>query len=293
MVALFAMLPDAYDNKVQATNFRYYEPRCGHGSSLSRGLHAMVSARLGDVALAERYFRETADIDLADTTTGSAGGIHIAALGGLWQAAIFGFAGLSCRDDGLAFEPHLPPAWTAMEFRVHWRGRRVHVRIEASSWLLSATLEHGQPLMIRSGDQAVELTPARTHQVSWRQAVGELGATWVANARRNDGGGRAPASWLMPSKGEHSAGRDSRHIMRKAIASTIAQIPLRKIWTGRTPTSAFAEILSGVGRLLSDSGGCGCGNGCAGDDGQARPENGDGAGSRPDVAGTGFRRPDL
>ena len=172
VVALFAMLPDAYEKKVQATNFRYYEPRCGHGSSLSRGLHAMVSARLGDVALAERYFRETADIDLADTTTGSAGGIHIAALGGLWQAAIFGFAGLSCRDDGLAFEPHLPPAWTAMEFRVHWRGRRVHVRIEASSRLLSATLEHGQPLMIRSGDQTIEVTPLRAHQISWRQAVG-------------------------------------------------------------------------------------------------------------------------
>ena len=74
VVALFAMLPDAYDEQVQATNFRYYEPRCGHGSSLSRGLHALVAARLGDVALAERYFRETAAIDLADTTSGSAGG---------------------------------------------------------------------------------------------------------------------------------------------------------------------------------------------------------------------------
>jgi trehalose/maltose hydrolase-like predicted phosphorylase len=173
VVALFAMLPDAYDDKVQVTNFRYYEPRCGHGSSLSRGLHALVSARLGDVNLAERYFRETADIDLADTTIGSAGGIHIAALGGLWQSAIFGFAGLSCRDDGIAFKPHLPPAWTAMEFSVQWRGRRVRVRIDSSTWLLSATLEHGQPLMVRSGEQAVELTSAATEQISWRQAVAE------------------------------------------------------------------------------------------------------------------------
>lgn len=38
--------------------------------------------------------------------------------------------------------------------------------------------------------------------------------------------------------------------MRKTIASTIARIPPRKIWTGRTPTSALAQILSGVGRLL-------------------------------------------
>lgn len=53
----------------------------------------------------------------------------------------------------------------------------------------------------------------------------------------------------MPSKGEHSAA-GSRPTMRKAIASTIARIPPRKIWTGRTPTSALAHILSGVGRLL-------------------------------------------
>jgi trehalose/maltose hydrolase-like predicted phosphorylase len=173
VVALFAMLPDAYNEQVQATNFRYYEPRCGHGSSLSRGLHALVAARLGDVALAERYFRETAAIDLADTTTGSAGGVHIAALGGLWQAAIFGFAGLSWRDDGIAFEPHLPAAWQAMEFRTHWRERRVHVRIDATARLLSATLEHGEPLTIRSGEQAAELRSGQTRQLSWQQTAGE------------------------------------------------------------------------------------------------------------------------
>jgi trehalose/maltose hydrolase-like predicted phosphorylase len=171
VVALFAMLPDAYDADVQATNFRYYEPRCGHGSSLSRGLHALVAARLGDVDLAERYFRETAAIDLADTTTGSAGGVHIAALGGLWQAAIFGFAGLSLHDNGIGFDPHLPAAWKAMEFRVHWRGRRVHVRLDENRRLLTATLEEGEPLAIRVGKQTSELTPARALQLGWAAAA--------------------------------------------------------------------------------------------------------------------------
>ena len=167
VVALFAMLPDAYDEQVQATNFRYYEPRCGHGSSLSRGLHALVAARLGDVALAERYFRETAAIDLADTTAGSAGGVHIAALGGLWQAAIFGFAGLSLHEDGCGFAPHLPAAWRALEFRLCWRGSRVRVRLDGSARLLTATLEHGEPLTIRVGDQASELEPGYSLQLTW------------------------------------------------------------------------------------------------------------------------------
>jgi trehalose/maltose hydrolase-like predicted phosphorylase len=171
VVALFAMLPDAYDEQVQATNFRYYEPRCGHGSSLSRGLHALVAARLGDVALAERYFRETAAIDLADTTSGSAGGVHIAALGGLWQAAIFGFAGLSLHEDGYGFAPHLPAAWRALEFRLCWRGSQVHVRLDANARLLTATLEHGEPLTIRVGEQAHNLAGGRPLQLTWQNAA--------------------------------------------------------------------------------------------------------------------------
>ncbi len=197
VVALFAMLPDSYDKKVQAANFRYYEPRCGHGSSLSRGLHAMVSARLGDVALAERYFRETAAIDLADTTGGTAGGVHIAALGGLWQAAIFGFAGLSCDDKGINVEPHLPSAWAAMEFRVHWRGRRVHVRIEAASHSLSAVLEHGEPLMIRSGEEAVELRPGQARQLAWQQSVGQAAQLGSRTCNEVDARGGPHASRLI------------------------------------------------------------------------------------------------
>ena len=97
-------------------NFRFYEPRCGHGSSLSRGMHALVAAQLGEMDLAIRYFQETAATDLADTGDSSAGGVHIAALGGLWQAAVFGFAGLSLRADALGLNPRLPPAWQSLGF---------------------------------------------------------------------------------------------------------------------------------------------------------------------------------
>ena len=125
VVALLALLPDAFDARVREASFRYYEPRCGHGSSLSRSVHAVVAARLGDVTMAERYFHETAATDLADTRGGSAGGVRIAALGGLWQTAMFGFVGLSLRPDGVALDPQLPPAWRVVTFRLQWRGRRL------------------------------------------------------------------------------------------------------------------------------------------------------------------------
>jgi trehalose/maltose hydrolase-like predicted phosphorylase len=148
VVALLALLPEECDARARLANFRFYEQRCGHGSSLSRGMHAFVAARLGDMDLATRYFRETAATDLADTSDGSAGGIHIAALGGLWQTALFGFAGLSLRPDALGVDPHLPPAWKRFGFSVHWRGRVVSILIDQATDEISATLVSGNPMCL-------------------------------------------------------------------------------------------------------------------------------------------------
>jgi hypothetical protein len=49
----------------------------------------------------------------------------------------------------------------------------VHVRIDATARLLSATLEHGEPLTIRSGEQAAELRSGQTRQLFWQQTAGE------------------------------------------------------------------------------------------------------------------------
>jgi hypothetical protein len=54
-----------------------------HGLAAAR----LGEARLGETELAVRFFQETAAIDLADTHVAIAGGVHIAALGGLGQIA--------------------------------------------------------------------------------------------------------------------------------------------------------------------------------------------------------------
>jgi len=154
VVALLALLSEEVDPRSQEINFRHYEPRCGHGSSLSRAMHAIVAARLGDVELALRYFRETAAIDLADIAGGSAGGVHIAALGGLWQAAVLGFAGLTLQDDALAIDPKLPAAWRRLGFRIQWRGRRVAIDIGPDS-RAEVTLEAGEPFNLLVSGQPV------------------------------------------------------------------------------------------------------------------------------------------
>jgi trehalose/maltose hydrolase-like predicted phosphorylase len=148
VVALLGLLPEEFVGETGAKNFDYYEPRCGHGSSLSRAMHGMVAARLGRSEMALRYFQQTAAIDLADTHVAIDGGIHIAALGGIWMTAVLGFAGVSLRNNGIALNPQLPPNWRRLAFGVQWRGRSLKIRIDQAKQIVEATLEAGESMTL-------------------------------------------------------------------------------------------------------------------------------------------------
>ena len=124
---------DEFEPEVREANFRFYEPRCAQGSSLSPCIHALLAARLGHMDLAEQYFRQSSEIDLSDNRGDAAGGVHAAALGGLWQAAVFGFGGLSLGDDGPRLDPRLPPAWRELSFRIRWRGKDYSLNASAQA----------------------------------------------------------------------------------------------------------------------------------------------------------------
>ncbi len=156
VVALLGLLPEEFPGDSGRANFRYYEPRCSHGSSLSCGMHGMVAARLGDSDLALRYFQHAVAIDLADNHTTIAGGLHMAALGGTWLTAIFGFAGLSLQSDGIAFNPKLPASWSTLKFGIKWRGRRIRIGIDTTEQLFHATLEAGDPMTVLVNDRRLE-----------------------------------------------------------------------------------------------------------------------------------------
>lgn len=166
VVALLALLPERFEPEVHKANFAYYEPRCAHGSSLSRGLHAVVAARLGDADMAHRYFHSTAAIDLSETLAASAGGIHIAAQGALWQAAVFGMGGLRLDGEGLALSPNLPRHWNALTFAVRWRGRLLRVEIERDPCSVTLSLVAGAACSVRVGAAKIELEPDRSQRVA-------------------------------------------------------------------------------------------------------------------------------
>jgi kojibiose phosphorylase len=124
------LLWDRIPPKAREANFRYYEPRTGHGSSLSPPIHAAVAARLGETNQALKYFEQTGAIDLSEAGSYAARGIHIGALGGLWQSAVMGFSGLSVGPEGLSLSPHLPAEWRRIAFAARWHGRRQEFILE-------------------------------------------------------------------------------------------------------------------------------------------------------------------
>jgi trehalose/maltose hydrolase-like predicted phosphorylase len=146
IVALIALLPHEFPGNMAEKNFSHYEPKCGHGSSLSAGMHSRVAARLGHTDLALHYLAEAAACDL-DLDPSSAGGVRIAGLGGLWQAVVFGFAGVDMSGDILAIDPKLPDHWQSLSFRVCWKRRIIAIRIAGE--IVCTTLISGPAINIR------------------------------------------------------------------------------------------------------------------------------------------------
>jgi len=139
VVLLLALLGERYPRAVQEANFGYYEPLTVHDSSLSPAVHALVAARLGDLDTAGRYLAQATmlDLDFEQGVT-AAGGVHIATLGGIWQALVLGFGGMTVAGGEPRFTPQVPRSWGSLRFRVRWRGVLLEVTATGSTATITA-----------------------------------------------------------------------------------------------------------------------------------------------------------
>ena len=135
-------------------------------SSLSAAIQAIVAAEVGHLDLAYRYFRETAYVDLHDTSGNTADGLHLASLAGTWLVAVAGFGGMRDHGDTLAFAPRLPASLTGLNFQLLYRGRRLRVEIHpdhARYELLAGEpldlLHHGAPFTVATDSPQIRACP--------------------------------------------------------------------------------------------------------------------------------------
>jgi trehalose/maltose hydrolase-like predicted phosphorylase len=143
------LVPDEMEHGSLGPCLDFYEPRTAHGSSLSPAVSASLLARSGDPERALTLFRLAARLDLDNTTGTTADGLHLATMGGVWQALAFGFLGMAANDGTLVVRPRLPSAWHALALRLRFAGQPIRVRAESDH----VTVTCVAPLSVQVGAQ--------------------------------------------------------------------------------------------------------------------------------------------
>ncbi len=126
------LLEDDFTDAVRQANYDYYTPRTDHqyGSSLGPSMQAIIAARAGLADDAIAHFNRANLADLSDVRGNANDGIHAASCGGVWQAIVFGFAGVKVHPDGtVTTDPALPERWTRVAFKLMVRGVKHHIEI--------------------------------------------------------------------------------------------------------------------------------------------------------------------
>lgn len=124
VVMLMALFGEGLgDTDFLLRNWHTYLPVVDHGSSLSPSIHAWVASRLGLIDEAYDLFIYSATIDLEDHKGNVHDGIHAASCGGVWQAIVLGFCGLSIENGVPVVRPNLPKHWREVQFTVYYHGK--------------------------------------------------------------------------------------------------------------------------------------------------------------------------
>ncbi|MFQ7234134.1 MAG: glycoside hydrolase family 65 protein [Enterococcus hulanensis] len=155
LVMLFYLQPHLFDFETIKKNLYYYEDRTIHDSSLSKAIHAIVAARINEAEWAYEMFQAACRIDLNDRPHTSDEGIHGAALGAVWLAAIFGFAGIT-KGEILEINPQLPKAWKKIKFHFYWKEETITIHMTQDAILLTKNSKAKLPIMIEGQEYLLE-----------------------------------------------------------------------------------------------------------------------------------------
>jgi len=131
------LFPNAFSKEDILCNYSYYIPYTTHDSSLSTIIHSIICTKMEKTEEAYDFFLRALDIDMNSDAGGAAEGIHIANCGGIWQAIVFGFAGMTrSYEEEWGFKPHLPKHWEALNIKMIQGGKLYQIRINHNEVIL-------------------------------------------------------------------------------------------------------------------------------------------------------------
>ncbi|ATZ16613.1 putative glycosyl hydrolase [Entomoplasma freundtii] len=126
IVALFYTMLEEFKPKDIINNWKYYEARTLHSSSLSLSMHAVTACLIGELDLSYDFFQKALLVDYGPNMTSSTNGIHSAAIGGIIKCVVEGFGGIK-NTNGLIINPHLPKVISKIGYNFYYLKNKFHL----------------------------------------------------------------------------------------------------------------------------------------------------------------------
>jgi alpha,alpha-trehalose phosphorylase len=154
ILALF-LAGDDFSTEEKRADYEYYEPITTGDSTLSAVVQSIIAAEVGYQDRALESFMEGVFVDLADLHHNTGDGVHIASAGGVWNALVYGFAGMRDYSGEITFDPRLPDGWASLRFAFMVQGSRI--RAELTPDRITFTLEDGPGGVVSVRGQDIEI----------------------------------------------------------------------------------------------------------------------------------------
>ncbi len=140
----------------------HHTARAVHGSTLSRVVHAWVSAR-ADRHASWRYFTEALAADMADTQGGTtAEGIHLGAMAGTVDILQRCYPGLETRAGALVLDPTLPDELDHLRFGIAYRGHHLDIHVSTDELTVASAPGAAAPITVSLDGQEQRLHAGRS-----------------------------------------------------------------------------------------------------------------------------------
>ena len=114
VLMLGVLLPDEVDLRPRRPTTATTSPARRTAARSRRPCTPSSRPGSGDLDDALSYFHLAGGVDLDNRMGNAADGVHIATMGGLWQAAVFGFGGVRADGGAVRIDPRLPAAWAGL-----------------------------------------------------------------------------------------------------------------------------------------------------------------------------------
>lgn len=171
VLMLLYLLADVFSLKTKKANYDFYIKRTLHKSSLSPSIHSIIASECRDLYQAYNLFNVALRMDISNLFGNTKEGIHSASLGGMWQAVIFGFAGVDIKREKLCINPRMPRTWRKMVFSLTWRNSILQLELTNDTIKLKAISDKRKPIEIGIFDKVIWVRPNKNYILKRKKPI--------------------------------------------------------------------------------------------------------------------------